>query len=52
MQLGMPATMGDGVTNGQEITDGTNPLECDTDGDGVTDGKEKQITRIQKITVH
>jgi hypothetical protein len=27
-------------------------IERDTDGDGVTDGKEKQITRIQKIIRH
>nr|WP_315205626.1 invasin domain 3-containing protein [uncultured Flavobacterium sp.] len=31
----------DGVTNLQELVDGTDPLKADTDGDGVTDGKEK-----------
>jgi gliding motility-associated-like protein len=32
---------GDGVTNAQELLDGTNPIQADTDGDGVIDGKEK-----------
>jgi gliding motility-associated-like protein len=32
---------GDGVTNQQEVTDGTDSSSPDTDGDGVTDGKEK-----------
>jgi hypothetical protein len=36
---------------GQEITDGTNPLNPDTDGDGVTDGKEKTDNTNPK-TVH
>ena len=36
-----PDIDGDGVTNEQEIIDGTDPLKADTDGDGVTDGKEK-----------
>jgi|GEM_PF-2366101 len=31
----------DGVTNAQELTDGTNPLNPDSDGDGVIDGTEK-----------
>jgi gliding motility-associated-like protein len=31
----------DGVTNADEITDGTDPLKADTDGDGVIDGTEK-----------
>jgi hypothetical protein len=31
---------GDGVPNGVEVVDGTDPLNPDTDGDGVTDGKE------------
>jgi gliding motility-associated-like protein len=30
----------DGVTNGDETTNGTNPNNPDTDGDGVTDGEE------------
>ncbi len=28
------------LTNGTEVTNGTNPLNPDTDGDGVTDGTE------------
>ncbi|HFU4464953.1 TPA: Ig-like domain-containing protein, partial [Streptococcus suis] len=32
---------GDGVTNGDELVDGTDPSNPDTDGDGVTDGEEK-----------
>lgn len=36
-----PDIDGDGVTNEQEIIDGTDPLKADTDGDGVIDGKEK-----------
>jgi gliding motility-associated-like protein len=31
----------DGVTNADELTDGTNPLNPDSDGDGVKDGTEK-----------
>ncbi len=31
---------GDGVTNGQELTNQTNPLNRDSDGDGLTDGEE------------
>ena len=31
----------DGVTNEQELLDGTNPLNPDSDGDGVKDGTEK-----------
>ncbi len=31
----------DGVTNAQEVIDGTNPLKADSDGDGVKDGTEK-----------
>jgi gliding motility-associated-like protein len=31
----------DGVTNAQEVIDGTDPLKADTDGDGVKDGAEK-----------
>jgi hypothetical protein len=34
-------TDGDGVNDGQEVTDGTSPLVADTDGDGLTDGEEK-----------
>jgi large repetitive protein len=30
----------DGVTNGNELTNGTDPLNLDTDGDGVIDGTE------------
>jgi hypothetical protein len=34
-------------------TDGTDPLNSDTDGDGVTDGQEKkQMQQIPTITVH
>jgi gliding motility-associated-like protein len=31
---------GDGVSNGDEATNGTNPNDPDTDGDGVSDGEE------------
>ena len=31
----------DGVTDAQEVLDGTDPLKADTDGDGVKDGTEK-----------
>jgi gliding motility-associated-like protein len=31
----------DGVSNADELTDGTNPLNPDSDGDGVKDGTEK-----------
>ncbi len=31
---------GDGLPNGAEVANGTNPLSPDTDGDGVTDGTE------------
>ena len=34
-------TDGDGVNDGQEVTDGTNPLVADSDGDGLDDGDEK-----------
>lgn len=36
-----PDIDGDGVSNTQEVIDGTDPLKADTDGDGVIDGKEK-----------
>jgi hypothetical protein len=39
------------VNDGQEATDGTDPLNSDTDGDGVTDGQEKQMQQIPTITV-
>jgi hypothetical protein len=29
------------VNDGQEATDGTDPLNSDTDGDGVTDGQNR-----------
>jgi hypothetical protein len=38
------------VNDGQ-ATDGTDPLNSDTDGD-VTDGQEKQMQQIPMITVH
>lgn len=31
---------GDGLTNAQEATEGTNPTNPDTDGDGINDGSE------------
>ncbi|MCQ2395719.1 MAG: thrombospondin type 3 repeat-containing protein [Kiritimatiellae bacterium] len=36
---------GDGVSNGDEEIEGTNPLAPDTDGDGLTDGEELRVTR-------
>jgi len=37
-------TDGDGVNDGQEVTDTTHPLLTDSDGDGLTDGEEKTLT--------
>ncbi|QEK52697.1 T9SS type B sorting domain-containing protein [Pedobacter aquae] len=34
-------TDGDGIPDGQELTDGTDPRNPDSDGDGVSDGVEK-----------
>ena len=34
----------DGILDGIEVLQGTNPLECDTDADGLTDGLEQGIT--------
>ena len=34
---------GDGLTNGDEVTLGTNPNSADSDGDGVNDGTEIQL---------
>jgi len=31
----------DGLTNKEEMMVGTNPLDADTDGDGISDGQEK-----------
>jgi hypothetical protein len=36
----------------KKLPDGTDPLNSDTDGDGVTDGQEKQMQQIPTITVH
>ena len=33
-------TYGDGVSNVQEVVNGTSPILKDTDGDGVTDDKD------------
>ena len=41
---------GDGVNDGQEVTDTTNPLIADTDGDGLTDGEEKTRTTNPLVT--
>jgi hypothetical protein len=43
-------TDGDGVKDGQEVTDGTNPLVPDSDGDGLTDGDEKTRTTNPLLT--
>ncbi|MHA7830265.1 MAG: T9SS type B sorting domain-containing protein, partial [Flagellimonas sp.] len=37
-------TDGDGLTDGEEITLGTDPNNPDTDGDGLTDGEEVLVT--------
>lgn len=34
---------GDGVTDAQELLDGTDPSTADTDGDGIWDGDEKEF---------
>jgi hypothetical protein len=34
---------GDGVSNTEELADGTDPLDADTDDDGLTDAEEKQL---------
>lgn len=34
---------GDGVTDDQEVIDGTDPNNPDTDGDGINDGEEKDL---------
>ncbi len=34
---------GDGLTNGDELLNGTDPLSADTDGDGIPDGEEIEI---------
>jgi hypothetical protein len=34
---------GDGVSDGDELIDGTNPRNPDTDGDGLSDGEEKDL---------
>jgi gliding motility-associated-like protein len=39
--LNDPDDDNDGVTDIQEVLDGTDPLKADTDGDGVKDGTEK-----------
>ena len=33
----------DGLSNGAEMRLGTNPLECDTDGDGIDDAEEAEL---------
>ncbi|NCD32490.1 MAG: hypothetical protein EOL87_03635 [Spartobacteria bacterium] len=38
-----PDTDGDGVSDGQEISDGTLPVQPDSDYDGLTDGEEKDL---------
>jgi hypothetical protein len=43
-------TDGDGVKDGQEVTDGTNPLVTDSDGDGLSDGDEKTRTTNPLLT--
>jgi hypothetical protein len=40
MRHGQQSCDSDGVSNGDEITNGTDPLNADTDGDGVNDGQE------------
>ena len=37
-------TDGDGVNDGQEVTDTTDALVADSDADGLTDGEEKTLT--------
>lgn len=39
-----PDQDGDGVSNDQELAEGTNPLKADTDGDGLPDGMDPQPT--------
>jgi len=36
---------GDGITNGEELAQGSDPLDADTNGDGLSDAASKQIGR-------
>jgi N-acetylneuraminic acid mutarotase len=40
---------GDGITNDQEATLGTDPLRADTDSDGITDGDEVNIYQTNPL---
>ena len=41
---------GDGVSDGDELIDGTNPRNPDTDGDGLSDGEEKDLGTDPTLT--
>ncbi|MBI1842739.1 MAG: hypothetical protein HYR88_18010, partial [Verrucomicrobia bacterium] len=41
-QTGSGDPDGDGLTNAQELAAGANPLKADSDGDGLSDGDERQ----------
>jgi hypothetical protein len=43
---------GDGLTNGQEVTIGSNPLAIDTDADGLTDPREGTLARNPLVPDH
>ena len=40
---------GDGISNGDEEVERTNPLAPDTDGDGLTDGEELNVTHTNPL---
>ena len=40
---------GDGLTDGEEVAAGTQPLVADTDGDGINDGAEELQELIHSI---
>ena len=48
-----PDTDGDGISDGDEVALGTDPLAIDTDGDGLSDGEERgSITVLPQFEWH
>ncbi len=50
-QKGSGDADGDGLTNLQEFTLGTDPTKADTDGDGLSDGQEVNVTKTDPTKV-